>query len=125
VIKTCFHVKYKALIPKNIVEKNRLSAKRITIIQIRRKSIYKTKMVQYEQFIRGGKTKFEDTKGVIMNPKSKKNRQCNGHKKKDKQRPTNHYAEEQKYGYAKLINRHSNISDGQETLRRACTLYFT
>ena len=79
-------------------------------------------MVQYEQFIRGGKTKFEDTKGVIMNPKSKKNRQCNGHKKKDKQ---NHYAEEQKYGYAKLINRHSNISDGQETLRRACPLYFT
>jgi hypothetical protein len=68
-------------------------------------------MVQYEQFIRGGKTKFEDTKGVIMNPKSKKNRQCNGHKKKDKQRPTNHYAEEQK-----LINRHSNISDGQELL---------
>jgi peptidyl-tRNA hydrolase len=34
---------------------------------------------------------FEDTKGVIRIPKSKKNRQHNGQKKKDKQRSTKHY----------------------------------
>jgi hypothetical protein len=32
-----------------------------------------------------------DTKGVIRVPKSKKDRQYNGQKKKDKQRSTKHY----------------------------------
>jgi hypothetical protein len=35
------------------------------------------------------KKEFEDTKGVIRIRKSKKNRQHNGQKKKDKQRSTN------------------------------------
>jgi len=36
---------------------------------------------------------FEDTKGVISVRKSKKDRQHNGQKKKDKQRSTKHYTE--------------------------------
>ena len=36
---------------------------------------------------------FEHTKGVIRNPKSKKDRQHNGQKKKDKQRSRKHYPE--------------------------------
>lgn len=68
-IKICCHVKHKALIPENIVEKNRLSAKRITTIQIRRESIYKTKMVQYAQFIKEGKNRLEYNKDVIRRRK--------------------------------------------------------
>jgi len=34
---------------------------------------------------------FEDTKGIIRIRKSKKDRQHNGQKKKDKQRSTKHY----------------------------------
>jgi len=37
------------------------------------------------------KKKFEDTKGVIKSLKSKKDRQYNDQKKKDKQRSTKHY----------------------------------
>jgi hypothetical protein len=37
--------------------------------------------------------KFEDIKGVIRSRKSKKDRQYNGQKKKDKQRSTKHYTE--------------------------------
>ena len=37
--------------------------------------------------------KFEDIKGVIRIRKSKKDRQYNGQKKKDKQRSTKHYTE--------------------------------
>jgi hypothetical protein len=39
---------------------------------------------------------FEDSKGVIRSRKSKKDRQHNGQKKKDKQRSTKHYAEKLK-----------------------------
>jgi hypothetical protein len=35
--------------------------------------------------------KFEDNKGVIRSPKSKKGRQCNDRKKKDKQEVTKRY----------------------------------
>ena len=37
--------------------------------------------------------KFEDTKGVIRNHKSKEDRQHNGQQKKYKQRSTKHYTE--------------------------------
>jgi hypothetical protein len=36
------------------------------------------------------KEEFEDTKGVIRIPKSKKDRQHNGQKKKEEQRPRKH-----------------------------------
>jgi hypothetical protein len=37
------------------------------------------------------KKEFEDTKGVIRIPKSKKDRQHNGQKKRGEQRSTKHY----------------------------------
>ena len=40
--------------------------------------------ISYIHFIKNKKEEFEDTKGVIRIRKSKKNRQDNGQKKKDK-----------------------------------------
>ena len=56
---------------------------------------------------------FEDTKGAIRICKSKKDRQHNGQKKKDKQSSTKHYTENSYYEHDSAIN---NQSDNQLNL---------
>ena len=48
-------------------------------------------IMEHHYKIDGMQEEFEDTKGIIRISKSKKDRQYNGQKKKDKQRSTKHF----------------------------------
>jgi len=57
--------------------------------------LFRVRFKQVSLCIHVREEKFEDTKGVIRSHKSKKYRQQNGQKKKDKQRSTKYYTENQ------------------------------